>query len=185
MTLKYDVFIRGNVVDLVALTEDIVLHSDWYKWFNDETITANMQQHYFPNTSQSQLDYYRSEIAGNQKKLQLGILYKEKEKIIGMISLSNIDSIHRKAELAIIIGDAQYQKLPIVLEANHLILRHGFQELNLRKIYGGTIIKDLADMYVRVLGFQHEGIRRQEVFKSGKYHDLYLIGVLREEFYDK
>jgi len=69
--IRYDVFIKGELVDLVVLTEDIVENTNWYNWFNDEDNTKNMQKHYFPNTKQMQLEYFKNEIENNQTKLQL------------------------------------------------------------------------------------------------------------------
>ena len=50
--INYDVFIKGERVDLVVLTEDIVDKTNWYNWLNDEENTKNMQKHYFPNTKE-------------------------------------------------------------------------------------------------------------------------------------
>ena len=44
--IEYDVFIKGELVDLVVLTEEIVEKTNWYNWFNDEETTQHMQKHY-------------------------------------------------------------------------------------------------------------------------------------------
>ena len=44
--LKFEVFIKGDLVDLVVLTEEVVKKTNWYKWFNNEETTKNMQKHY-------------------------------------------------------------------------------------------------------------------------------------------
>ena len=41
--MEYDVFIKGKLIDLVCLSEEIVEKSNWYKWFNDEEITQDTQ----------------------------------------------------------------------------------------------------------------------------------------------
>ena len=60
--LNFDIFIKGNLVDLIILNEEIVESSNWYKWFNDEETTYHMQQHYYPNTLDSQINFFRNNL---------------------------------------------------------------------------------------------------------------------------
>ena len=76
--IEFDIFIKGNVVDLVVLTEEVIDKTNWYKWFNVEENTKHMQKHYYPNSKELQLKYFKEEIDGNDKKLQLGIVRKDK-----------------------------------------------------------------------------------------------------------
>ena len=41
--INFDVFIKGELIDLVVLTEEIIEKTNWYNWFNDEENTKNMQ----------------------------------------------------------------------------------------------------------------------------------------------
>ena len=86
MTMKnkinYDVFIKGDLVNLVVLTEEIVKKTNWYKWFNDEESTKNMQKHYFPNTVAIQLNYFNEHILNNKTKLQLGVVEKKNKHLL-------------------------------------------------------------------------------------------------------
>ena len=41
--IKFDSFIKGELIDLVVLTENIVEKTNWYNWFNDEENTIHMQ----------------------------------------------------------------------------------------------------------------------------------------------
>tara|TARA_B100000674_G_C37828740_1_gene909452 strand:- start:881 stop:1174 length:294 start_codon:yes stop_codon:yes gene_type:complete len=77
--LKFEVFIKGDLVDLVVLTEEIVKKTNWYKWFNDEETTKNMQKHYFPNTREMQLNFFKEHVQNNKTKLQLGVVEKKKQ----------------------------------------------------------------------------------------------------------
>ena len=42
--IENDIYIKGKLVDLVRLTEEIAKKSNWYKWFNDEENTKYMQK---------------------------------------------------------------------------------------------------------------------------------------------
>ena len=50
--IKYDVFIKGQKIDLVVLNEEIIEFTKWYNWFNDSEITSFMQKHYYPNSKE-------------------------------------------------------------------------------------------------------------------------------------
>ena len=183
MNLKtqFDVFIKGTNIDLVVLTSEIVGQTNWYSWFNDEENTEYMQQHYFPNSKELQLKYFKEEIEGSDKKLQLGIYHKKDKILIGTISLNNIDFQHRKCEISGFIGEKKYQTLKPFLEANKLLIKHAFEQLNMNRIYGGALNKDVSDFFVRMLNFETEGVLIDEVYKNGKYHDVYLIGLLKAD----
>ena len=172
-TIKYDVFIKGEQVNLVVLTEEIVNKTNWYNWFNDEENTKNMQKHYFPNTKEMQLEYFKNKIESNQTKLQLGIVQKNKNLFCGIISLNNINYFNRCCDLGAFIGEKSSRTLLYFVEAVKLICKHAFETLNMNRIYSGTISKEIDELMCRTLGFVHEGISREAVYKNGEYHDIY------------
>ena len=180
--MKVDTFIAGTDIDLICLTEEIASSSNWYQWFNDEIITAFMQRHYYPNTKSLQIQYFKDHVESNSTRVQCGIYHKKDAKLIGVIALNNIDFINRTSELSVLIGEKNYQSLGFLVEAHKLMLRHGFETMNLHKIYGGSAIKEVDVLFCRALGYQREGIQRQHIYKNGKYYDLYLFGILKEEF---
>ena len=178
-----DVFLRGTTVMLKALSESDVLESGWYGWFNSEEATEFVQQHYFPNTLQKQMEFYRSGIAASSTKIQLGIVPSGMDTIVGVVSLSNIDFMNRKAEFGIMIGDKAARGKGYGTEACALIVRHGFERLSLNKIYLGVHAHHQAAIrsYEKV-GFQQEGILREEVLMNGQYFDVVIMSLLARDF---
>lgn len=180
-----DVFIRGKVVILKALTRDDVQSSNWYGWFNDEEVCVSLQKHYYPNTLDAQLAFWEGNIAGaagvRGDKLQLGICRVGCSALLGVVSLNSIDCINRKCEFSMVVGEREGRNIAVFLDAARLIFRHAFNTLNMNKVYGGTISKELLNLMCRSLGCQEEGVGRQEVFKHGRYLDVYRYGLLREE----
>ena len=57
--MKFETFIKGEVVNLVLLTEEIAAKTDWYSWFNDQKLTKLLKQGYFPNTPEDQVLYFK------------------------------------------------------------------------------------------------------------------------------
>jgi ribosomal-protein-alanine N-acetyltransferase len=178
-----NIFLRGTHVYLVALSQEDVVNSNWYGWFNDEELCKTLQQHYYPNTLELQLDFFRKNIGNSDSKLQLGICKPENATLLGIISLSNIDFINRKAEISAVIGEAEGRNINIFRESCQLLCDHAFNTLNLNKIYGGSISKELADLMCRFLKGKREGVAREDIYKRGTYHDAYLYGILRQDFY--
>ena len=173
--IRYDIFLTGDTIDLIGLTEEVIDRSNWYSWFNDEVTTQYMQKHYYPNNAYLQKKYLNEEILGNPSRLQLGIFHKVDQIVIGTISLGNIDHLNRKCELAGLIGEKKYKSISFWMEANRLLISHAVNTLNMHRIYGGSISKEIAIFYHRMLGFKLEGILEQDVFKNGVYHDTHLF----------
>jgi RimJ/RimL family protein N-acetyltransferase len=179
---KRDVFLTGKNVFLKALNREDAIYSKWFGWFNDEVLTETLQKHYFPNTFEAQVDFWEKNIKNASNQIQLGICKIDGEELIGIVSLNNIDFINRKCEFSIIIGEKTGKNVHIFLESTKLIFNHAFNTLNMNKIYGGTISKDLITLMCRLLGCKQEGVARQDIFKNGSYHDAYLYSLLKEEF---
>ena len=178
----FDIFIKGTNIDLVVLSSEIVGQTNWYSWFNDEENTEYMQQHYFPNSKELQLKYFRDNIEGNDKKIQLGIYHKKDKLLIGTISLNDINFQHRKCEISGFIGEKKYQTLKPFLEANKLLIKHAFEQLNMNRIYGGALNKDVSDFFVRMLNFETEGVLIDDVYKNGHWNNVHLIGLLKKDY---
>ena len=90
---------------------------------------------------------------------------------VGLVELIEIDYIHRRAEFQIII-DPACQGLGYGEKATRMALDYAFQVLNLHKIY--LVVdrenKKALHIYEKV-GFEHEGVLRQEFFSNGAYRD--------------
>jgi ribosomal-protein-alanine N-acetyltransferase len=176
------IFIKGEKIHLRSLESRDVFDSCWAQWFDDEETTFYMQQHYYPNSKEKQLNFFESEIKNNVQKCQLGICSAEDNSLIGMVSLQNIDHLNRKAEFSIVIGEKDKRRSGLSREALLLILRHGFDALNLRKIYSGTLIEAWAKSLCDDLGFVSEGTLKEDVFKHGRYWDVHLVALFEDVY---
>jgi RimJ/RimL family protein N-acetyltransferase len=179
---KRDIFLRGKHVILKVLSKEDVLNSGWYGWFNDEELCKTLQKHYFPATMESQVTFWEQNIRNASDRIQLGICRIGGGPIVGIISLTNIDFINSKAEMSIVIGERSAHNINIFADSCKLLFNHAFYTLNLNRIYGGSISKELVMLLCRLLKCKNEGVSRQEIYKHGQYHDAYRYAVLREEF---
>lgn len=180
---RQGVFLCGHNLDLRSLRIEDVEQSDWYDWFNDESVCQNLQKHYYPNTRTLQRDFFES-MQRDPSKVQLGIIPKDKDRLVGVVSLSDIDLINRNGEFSIVIGDDNFRKGGHSHEALKLLFEHGFFTLNLHKIYGGSVapLRRWLESLQEEFGFKPEGVWREHAFKGGRYVDVIRVGLLRGDF---
>jgi RimJ/RimL family protein N-acetyltransferase len=112
--------------------------------------------------------------------LHLGIVRREDQKLIGTVSLADLDVISRHARLSLIIGEKASWGRGFGREADLLMVRYGFEFLNLHRVYAYVLAGHEASMKVlQELHFAQEGILRQHIYRDGRYHDVVIMGLLR------
>ncbi|MEV8441874.1 spermidine N1-acetyltransferase [Actinosynnema sp. NPDC051121] len=103
----------------------------------------------------------------------------------GLVELVGIVDVHRTAEFQIIIAP-RHQGRGLAATATKKALDYAFAVLNLHKIY---LIVDVANekaIHVyRKVGFQDEGILREEFFAAGRYRNALRMGVLQQEHLER
>ena len=102
---------------------------------------------------------------------------------IGVVSLTNIDPVHRNGEMHLLIGDGKARNQGAGTAATIEMLKHAFDDLNLHRVWLTVLDTNAAArrVYDKV-GFRVEGTIREGVFKDGRYHDQILMGLLAGEF---
>ncbi len=104
-------------------------------------------------------------------------------KPVGNTSLMDIDWTNRLAEVGIFIGEKAYWSQGYGREAMRLMLKHGFETLNLNRIWLRVYEHNRRGIRAyEHAGFKHEGRLRQGIYKDGRYYDVLLMSVLRSEW---
>lgn len=102
---------------------------------------------------------------------------------VGTIGLLNIDYKNRKAEYYIAMGETIFKGKGVAKKASKLILKYGFEDLGLNRIYLFTEIGNIAAQKLfEQVGFTGEGILRQDIFSHGEYADRYAYGYLKKDW---
>jgi RimJ/RimL family protein N-acetyltransferase len=104
-------------------------------------------------------------------------------KVIGSIGLDNIGNKDHNAHFWIVIGDKDYWSKGFGTEAARLIIRYGFEQLNLHRI--SSYVYSFNERSLRLhsnVGFTEESRQREASFKNGKYYDNVNFGILKEEW---
>lgn len=68
-------------------------------------------------------------------------------------------------------------------EAMRRLIEFGWEHMKLNRIEADVVKGNARSMHVlEKLGFKKEGVLRQRLLKGGKYYDVYLFGLLRNEY---
>ncbi len=99
---------------------------------------------------------------------------------VGIMGIHPFDDIYRKtAELGYWIGEPYWGK-GIITAAIPLILKYGWDELNLNRIQASVFEYNRASMKaLEKSGFIKEGVMRKRLIKNDQYFDEHLYAVLR------
>ena len=102
--------------------------------------------------------------------------------LIGRVGLFAIDWSRREGELGILIGRDHWGK-GYGREVARTMLRYGFDTLNLNRIYLRVNADNERGIKAyEAAGFEREGVLRSHMFVEGKYIDMVMMGVLRDEW---
>jgi len=174
--------ISGEWTRLRAVTADDLRR--FVGWFNDPEVTQGLSRISPLNIEEERRWFEES----NQKDvferpLAIDALHEGKWAHIGSCGFFNHDPVAQQAELGILIGDKRFWDQGLGTEAMRLLLQHGFETLNFRRISLRVLEfnQRARKVYERV-GFVHEGRLRQDAFRRGKYWDTLVMGILRSEW---
>ena len=152
-----------------------------FNWINNrELVLYNAP--YKPVMEQNH-EAWMNLIASKKDVHIFGIRENESKKLIGSCQLYSINLHSRNAELQIRIGEASQRGKGYGSDAVKLLLQFGFNDLNLHRIYLHVFSDNTAAIksYLKC-SFITEGELRQSVFIDGKYSDVTVMSILKEEF---
>lgn len=177
MSIIYGERIRLRAVE----REDI---KKYFEWVNDPEVTFGLSL-YLPMSMTDEEKWFErmSSRAPDEKPFSIEVRAGDGWRLIGNCTFFDIENVARSGELGIMIGDKSLWNQGLGTETMGLLLRHGFETLNLNRI----LLKVYADnprakhAYEKA-GFILEGTLREAVFKRGKFGDVHIMSVLRREW---
>jgi RimJ/RimL family protein N-acetyltransferase len=174
--------LKGEKVLLRPVGREDIAH--FLKWFNDPEVTQYLE-FYLPMTEMMEekwieglADRFNSDVI-----LVIESIEGENHKAIGNIGLNRINSKDREANFGIAIGEKEYWSRGLGTEAARLLLKYGFEQLNLQRIQSSAYAFNERSLKLhKKVGFKEEGRRRKATYKNGQYWDVIEFGFLREEW---
>jgi len=103
--------------------------------------------------------------------------------LIGYVDLGQMNPLEARAAFGIAIGNRAYWGQGYGYTAGHQMLRYGFQDRGLERVTAEAHASNTRPIALLVrLGFTLEGVLRRHETYRGEKQDVYLYGMLKEEF---
>jgi len=140
---------------------------------------------YLPISRETERDWViRQSRSVSDKLIVLGIepIDLKEATLIGTISLE-IDWKNKNAELGIAIWNKKFWGKGYGTDAIRVLLRYAFYELGLHKIWLRVFeFNQRAIKCYENIGFKREGVLREMLFRDGHWHNVIIMGVMKDEF---
>jgi RimJ/RimL family protein N-acetyltransferase len=173
-------FLAGRAIDLVAPTrDDLALYR---RWLDDPKVTEFLEMGARP-TRDADCEAFWRLASEAEDAIVFAIAERKGGRTVGTCGLYLIQWLARRAQFNILIGEPSAWDKGYGSEAARLILAYAFDVLNLNSVQLGVNADNARAVrsYEKV-GFVREGVRRQFVYRNGRYYDSVMMSVLRDEY---
>ncbi|MDR2514505.1 MAG: GNAT family N-acetyltransferase [Christensenellaceae bacterium] len=178
--MRYFEKIAGERIYLSPINEeDLPLYT---RWMNDPETTESlgMKRSVF---SLAQEKEALQSMARSETEKHFAIVLREGNRLIGGISLQNLQPFNRRAEVGIFIGEEEDRGKGYGMEAMRLLLGFAFLTLGLHSVSLSVFAFNArAIAAYKKVGFKKCGQRREAHFADGAFHDILTMDILAHEF---
>ncbi len=145
--------------------------AEWVEWRHSDLV-KNYYIYMGTFTRQSQLEWMKANVDTGRAVLMI-ICLSENDRPVGCVQIKDIDRVHNKGEYGIFIGEKDAQGKGYGNDAAKMMLRCGFEDLKLHRIYLEVIEgNERAIKSYENAGFVKEGLLRDNVLIEGSYRDI-------------
>lgn len=168
--------LRGERIALAPIRDED--SQTLFRWINERDEVL-LSAPYKPVHGPDHDDWFEA-IRSRRDVVIFGIRLLDDDRLIGSCQLHEIDHRSRSAELQIRIGDPGDRGRGYGGDALELLLKHGFDDLNLRRISLRVFATNERAMgaYLRA-GFEEEGRLREAVYVGGEFVDVVVMACFR------
>lgn len=148
-------------------------------WINDMSTSLPLGNASMLIGIEQEKDFLKSLSSG----YNFAIIDKATDRLLGNVSLFEVNQLHRTATAGIFIGNPDNRGKGYGKEALTLILDFAFNILNINNVMLRVFaFNEIGLSSYKSVGFKVIGVRRQAYFVGGKYFDEYLMDYLAEDF---
>lgn len=173
-------FIVGKRVSLAVIEDSDAEYL--YRWINDEEGRALLGGQTRPTTLEQERAWIRDR-SKDGHFLVFTIVLNRTGQRIGTISLFHIDLHSRSAESGMYVMEKSLRGKGYGPEAKALLLKHAFHSMGLNRVQARVLSTNTASIRsITKSGYVLEGVLRQAAFRNGRYIDMNIYSILREEW---
>lgn len=148
---------------------------------NDPDVSKMVVGWSFPVSACEQEDWYEKAVRSADKRFTIALT--EDGSPVGMAALTDIDWVNRSAFHGIKLHPSCPRRQGLGTDAVFALMRYAFDELNLNRLDTAWLLYNQPSKHLyEKLGWHEEGIKKQAVYRNGRYHDIAVAGVLREDY---
>lgn len=152
------------------------------QWRRERDLVRFLGSPYRYVNLETDASWFEAYMKNKRTELRCAVCADDNAEAIGVVYLLNMDHTSRSAEFAIMI-EKESQGLGLGEAATKEILRHAFYDLNFHRIYLHVVAtNDRALRLYQRVGFRQEGLLRESLYKEGKYVDVIVMGMLKNEW---
>lgn len=139
----------------------------------------------YPFTLEEEIKWYEN-LSSHNDNYSFAIETIDGGQYIGGCGINRLDWKNSVAIVGIFIGDKNYWGKGYGTDAMKALLKFIFEQMNINKVklFVYSFNERAVKSYEKC-GFVREGVLRQEMFRDGKYNDEYVMGILKEEYFQK
>ena len=138
--------------------------------------------HRLPGNARSQTPLSQSRTPIPWSRHRNGFTTRADGQLIGTVGLREINPEHCHAEMGFWIG-VDWWGNGYATETARVVLRYGFAELKLNRIYAQHMVRNpAAGRVLEKIGMKPEGLLRQTVRKWGVFENVVLMAILRDDW---
>jgi RimJ/RimL family protein N-acetyltransferase len=173
--------IRGKRIILRAIeAEDLqMLHA----WLNEPSIALGLGDLHFPS-SRSQQSKWFERIQADRDTIRLAVQDWQEGTLIGYTGFWNIHWRDRRAEHALVVGNARYQGRGFGREIIMTSARYAFEEMDLHRLDANILETNAASRKAyEACGYKVEGVLREHALRGSQRVNRLLLGLLASEYH--
>lgn len=153
-------------------------------WFNDPEVRRGLNV-FLPMSLMEEERWYEGVLERDPIERPMSIDVQEGEDWIhiGSCGIFEVDARVRRCEIGIAIGSRSYWDQGLGTDALSTLVKHAFETLNMNRV--ALRVFESNERALRVyqrLGFKEEGRLRQAHFDEGRYGDVSIMSLLRDEW---
>jgi len=169
----------GELVGLVPLqtTDELAL----FKWLNDPGVRkASGRQTWKPAYSLEQVQDLIKERLAQPSRFDLMIVDRRNDRQVGLIEITHLQPMSDSAQITLVWGERADDEMAI--EALALAAGYAFNSQGLHRLWTRVPAaqRSVLEIFQRV-GFEQEGVLREDHFGAGGWQDSVLLSLLSAE----
>lgn len=116
--------------------------------------------------------------------LRFAVREMNSDKLVGILGVTNIDNHNRSFSTASMM-DPEERGKGIIGKAREMVFRYMFDEMGMERVWVRVLEDNVSSRRsVEKFGYVQEGVMRKAAWKKGRFKDLIVYALLKEEFYN-